>query len=248
MPEAMAADTELIGTLRATFAAAADPERALDQQAYMKSDMPYYGIATPELRRLCRSAFRAHPLRDRADWLATLTALWWQAGRREERYAAIELLSARAYRCHFDAALIDVLEALISSSAWWDTVDPIAINHVGTLLSEYPGPIRARLKVWSRGEDLWLRRAAILAQLKFKTDTDWQLLQSLMAPALDSREFFLRKSIGWALREYSKTEPDRVLDYVRSKAGRLSGLSRREGLKVLLKNGTVSRDDPAFSA
>lgn len=248
MPVSSAVDDTLIDTLRTAFRAAADPERAAGQQAYMKSAMPYYGIRTPDLRRLCRGAFRRHPLETRAAWLATLEALWWRAEYREERYAALELLGDRRYRPHFDAALIETLAALISSGAWWDYVDQIAVNYVGALLKAHPLPIRPRLEAWSRADDIWLRRAAILAQLKFKTDTDWPLQQALMAPSLASREFFLRKGVGWALREYSKTAPERVIAYVREQAGVLSGLSKREGLKVLLKQGAVSRDDPVFSA
>ena len=247
MPVSSAADDALIDTIRTGFRAAADPARAAGQQAYMKSAMPYHGIRTPEMRRLCRSAFRRHPLENRTAWLATLEALWWQAEYREERYAALELLGDRHYRSHFDAPLIGTLETLITSGAWWDYVDQIAINYTGALLKDYPAPTRARLEAWSQADDIWLRRAAILAQLKFKADTDWPLQQALMAPSLTSREFFLRKGIGWALREYSKTAPERVIDYLREQAGVLSGLSRREALKVLLKNGTLSRDDPVIS-
>jgi 3-methyladenine DNA glycosylase AlkD len=240
-------DRILIADLKSAFQAAADPERAVRQQAYMKSTMPHYGIQMPDIRRICQATFSNHPQESRAAWIATIEALWWEAERREERYGALELLAAKAYRQHHDADLLDLLKTLITSGAWWDYVDPIAINLVGRLLRHYPDVIRPQLHDWSTGDDMWLRRSAILAQLKFKQQTDWRLLQRFIMPSQESTEFFLRKGIGWALREYSKTEPDRVLDYVRANHEVLSGLTKREGLKVLLKSGVVVRGDPIFA-
>lgn len=213
----------------------------------MKSAMAFHGVAMPDVRRLCRHAFSARPMPSQATWLATVDALWREAEFREERYAAVELLAWKPCRPFRDAAMPDFLGTLIVSGAWWDYVDPIAINQVGPLLETFPDDVRPTLQAWCMDADIWLRRTAILAQLKFKADTDWPLQQQLMAPSLTSDEFFLRKGIGWALREYSKTAPDEVLDYVRTNAHVLSGLSKREGLKVLLKDGRVSRDDPLFT-
>ncbi len=240
-------DSKLRAALRTAFQAAADPERALGQQAYMKSEMPYYGIPAADMRRLAKAAFSAHPLPDRESWLATTLALWRGAEFREERYAAIELIGHKPYRPYFTVGLLDVLDELIVSGAWWDFIDPIAINYIGALLADHRAEIQPRLLDWARDENVWRRRSAILAQLKFKDRTDWPLQQRFMAPSLRDREFFLRKAIGWALREYSKSEPHRVLAYVREHAATLSGLSKREGLKVLLKRGKVSRDDPLFA-
>ena len=240
-------DRRLITDLKRAFRAAADPKRAAGQQAYMKSTMAYHGIQMPEIRRICRATFTAHPLASRSAWVATIEALWWQAERREERYAALELLGAKAYRTHHDPELLDLLKALIVSGAWWDYVDQIAINQIGPLLRDHVEVIRPQLIDWSTDDDIWLRRSAILAQLKFKAQTDWPLLKRFIEPSRASNEFFLRKGIGWALREYSKTEPARVLEYVRANHRILSGLTRREGLKILLKSGVVSRDDPIFA-
>ncbi len=246
MPKAEA-DESLIAELRSGLQAAADPERAAGQQAYMKSAMPFYGVQMPEIRRLSRAAATARPNLSREAWLATIEALWRQAEKREERHAALEILAASPYRQHASPALLELLERLIVDGAWWDYVDPIAINQVGPLLRDHRMEIEPHLLAWSVGEDIWLRRSAILAQLKFKADTDWPLLQRLIEPSRESTEFFLRKGIGWALREYSKTEPDRVLNYVRTNRQVLSGLTRREGLKVLMRSGVVDRSDPAFA-
>ncbi len=240
-------DRDLIADLKSALQAAADPERAAGQQAYMKSTLPYYGIQMADLRRICRTTFAAHPQRSRAAWLATIEALWWGAEHREERYGALELLAAKAYWKHYDPNLLDLLETLIKSGAWWDYVDQLATNQVGWLLRDHADVIQPRLLIWSTGDDIWLRRAAILSQLKFKEKTDWALLKRFIKPSRESKEFFLRKGVGWALREYSKTEPERVLDYVRANEAILSGLTKREGLKVLLKAGVIHRDDAVFA-
>lgn len=238
----------LVRGLRRAFAASADPERAAAQQAYMKSAMPYRGITTPHLRRICRETFRAQPIGDVTEWQATALELWRGAAYREERYAALELIGWSRYRDFFDSSLLPVLEEFVVDGAWWDFVDVVAINFVGRLLAAEPATVRPLLLGWSADDHLWRRRTAILAQLKFKSATDWPLQQRLMAPSLGSTEFFLKKALGWALREYSKSEAERVLAYLRANGGRLSGLTRREGLKVLRKQGRITADDPLLAA
>lgn len=238
----------LVQSLRRAFAAAADPERARAQQAYMKSAMAYHGIPTPDMRAICRQVFRDHPLDDAATWRDTVLELWRKARYREERYAALELLGFKAYRGYLTPAMVDTLEEFIITGAWWDYVDGIAANLVGRLLAAYPDQITPVLRRWSTSEDLWLRRSAILAQLKGPTDPG--LLFELIEPSLDDgqsrsrlpKEFFLRKAIGWALREYSKTNPDDVTGFVAANRERLSGLSKREGLRVLVEQGVIDPD------
>lgn len=243
----MRANTKLIRQLKAGLKAAGDPERAIGQQAYMKSAMPYHGIMMPEIKSLCRDAFNSHPIESAEVWLATAESLWRQAKYREERYAALQLIGHKPYRRYFQPSLLEPLEAFIVSGAWWDYVDLIASGFVGALLADYPEEIRPELESWSRDENIWRRRSAIISQLKFKNRTDWPLLQAFIKPSISEKEFFLRKGIGWALREYSKTDPDAVIGFIRQHRKALSGLSKREGLKVLLKQGVVTREDPAFT-
>jgi 3-methyladenine DNA glycosylase AlkD len=120
---------------------------------------------------------------------------------------------------------------MIVTGAWWDFVDEIAANLVGELLRNHAKPMRATLRRWSKDADLWRRRSAILAQLKFRQATDAKLLFELIAPSLKSDEFFLRKAIGWALREYAKSAPKVVRYYVAENEEHLSALSRREALR-----------------
>ena len=207
----------------------------------MKSAMPYLGITTPELRAASRRVFTSAPIDERERWEATVLSLFRGATYREERYAAIELLRFAPYARWVDTKLLRVLEELIVTGAWWDFVDTIAINLVGALLEGHPKTMATMLRRWAHDANIWKRRSAILAQLKFKAATDEKLLVDCIEPSLGETEFFLRKSIGWALREYSKTNPAFVIDYVDAKSGELSNLSKREALKVLQKKGTVAR-------
>jgi 3-methyladenine DNA glycosylase AlkD len=158
--------------------------------------------------------------------------LWHGAEFREERYAAIALTEARAYKTWAeDIDALPLYEELIANGAWWDLVDPLASHRVGALLRAHPREMRNVLIRWSRGEDPWLRRAAILAQLGFKDKTDRELLYAVIEPSLGERDFFLRKAIGWALRQYARVESEEVRRYVRVHADELSPLSKREALR-----------------
>jgi 3-methyladenine DNA glycosylase AlkD len=122
-------------------------------------------------------------------------------------------------------------EEMIVTGAWWDLVDGIAAHRLGTLLRRFPREMNREMLAWSRSDDLWKRRSAILCQLTFKKATDLELLYAAIGPALASKEFFLRKAIGWALRQLAWTDPKEVRRYVREHEKELSPLSRREALK-----------------
>ena len=226
--------------LRAALNERADPTKAPGMQAYMKSDMPCLGVQTPALRALCREVFAAHPLRTQARWLDTILSIWRRAEYREERYAAINLAGYRAYRGFQTLEALPCYEEMVSDGAWWDYVDAIAIRLVGGLLSRHPGKkMKRHMLDWARSPDIWKRRTAILCQLKFKDATDTGLLHACIEPSVEHREFFLRKAIGWALREHAKTDPDGVVAYVTANAHRMSALSKREALRVLVKAGRI---------
>ncbi len=200
-------------------------------QAYMKSAMPYYGVNAPLQKDIWRRVFRARLLIDEAVWRATVLELWRTARFREERYAAIALTGERAYAPYQTLDALPLYEELIVTGAWWDYVDVIAGKRVGALLDRFPRDMKPVLRAWSRSADLWKRRAAILAQLGFKQATDLRLLYACIEPNLADREFFIRKAIGWALRQYAWTDPKEVRRYVRANRARLSGLIMREALK-----------------
>jgi 3-methyladenine DNA glycosylase AlkD len=227
----MAANQKLIRALRKALRDLADPAKAPVMQAYMKSSMPYLGIQAVPFRKATKVVLAAHPVDSFEDWQATALALWRGAQYREERYAVIELVGYRSYEKFRTLDALPLYEELISTGAWWDYVDTIASHRLGELLRRYPKKLRGILREWAVSDDLWKRRSAILAQLGFKADTDLKLLYDCMLPSLDRPEFFLRKAIGWALRQHAWTDPKEVIRFVKAHEKRLSPLSKREALK-----------------
>ncbi|WP_020575742.1 DNA alkylation repair protein [Actinopolymorpha alba] len=226
-------DQSLIDDVRRELGEAANPEKAEPMRAYMKSAMPFHGVQSPGVARICRQVFAAHSLADRAVWDATVRALWDGAAYREERYAAIALTGHRSYRDWQDRETLPLYDHLTVTGAWWDYVDEVASKRVGPILRADPDQVTPVLRRWANDDDIWRRRVAILAQLGSKAATDPQLLEACLAPSLTRPEFFLRKAIGWALREYARTDPDWVRRYVDAHEHQLSPLSRREALKHL---------------
>ena len=223
----------LIATIRQELKAQANPGEAPGMQAYMKSEMPFYGVRSPAVRKLCRLAAARYPIRSEAEFERAIRVLWDEAAAREERYAAIDLCKLPAHAGFQKPRSLRLYEHLITTGAWWDYVDPLASHQVGYLLANYPDTIAPRMRRWSRSKDIWKRRTSILCQLGFKNKTDLDLLYSCIDPSLESKEFFLQKAIGWALREYGKTEPVKVARFVRKNAGRIAPLSRREALRII---------------
>ena len=225
------ADAGLVADVRDGLAALADPVRAAAMSAYMKSAMSHRGVARPAQKTLFRGVLARHHLDDRSTWEATVRELWDNASYREERYAATAVLSAGAY-CEFrDPAALPLMQHLVVSGAWWDLVDPVAIGCIGPAVRSYRAELVPVMTDWARSPDLWLRRTAIIHQVGAKAETDTDLLSRCIAPSLARREFFLRKAIGWALRDLAWRDPDWVRRYVRDHEDVLSGLSRREALK-----------------
>lgn len=225
---------ELVDALRAALRSGADPERAAGQQRYMKSTMPFLGLTSPQRRELVRPLLADPGLRleTRAELERAVRILWDGARFREERYAALDLLRHRAYRAWRDPGLMPLVEDLVVTGAWWDLVDELS-NVVGEVLLVDPEGEGLRMRDWAERDDLWLRRSAIISQLRHRERTDTDLLASVIEVNVDDREFFVRKAIGWALRQYARTDPEWVRAFVDRHADRMSGLSRREALKHL---------------
>jgi len=223
-PEALAA------AVRHGFEPERNPRRAAGAQAYLKTTMPFYGLSAAVLRRVCRQAFADHPLSTAADWRTAIAVLWDRAEHREDWYAAIELARHKPYQRFLSLALLPLCRRMIREGAWWDTVDAWSVC-VGALLERYPDQMNRTLRAWARQDDRWLRRTAIIAQTRRRDQTDLELLAACIEPSLESREFFLRKAIGWALRELAKGNPALVRKLLATYGDRLSPLSRREALK-----------------
>ncbi|MBY5162068.1 DNA alkylation repair protein [Salsipaludibacter albus] len=229
---------EVVSAVRSGLADHADPERAAGQQRYMKSTMPFHGVTMGEMRRIVGPIVRdpAHELTDRDQWEVAVLRLWDDATHREERYAAIELALARRYHRWHDLDVLPLAAHLVTTGAWWDLVDATA-KLVGEVLATHPEEVAPTIRDWARADDLWLRRVAIISQLGAKADTDLDLLTDVIDANLEGStfgdEFFVRKAIGWALRQYARVDPDWVRTFVADREDRLSGLSRREARKHL---------------
>jgi len=218
-----------------------DPKRAEQQRAYMKSTIPFAGVAAPELKKLGRELYAAHPLESSEQWQAEVLGLFKTNKYRELRYLAIELAYYKPYRPWLTSSVWNMLDELVTTGAWWDVIDALAPNHYAHLLANEPTKVKPLLRKYARDNNIWRRRVAILCQLKAKATTDEALLFNSLDQSLDHPEFFVRKAIGWALRAHSRTNPGAVVDYVTTHANRLSPLSKREGLKLLLKAGTLTK-------
>jgi 3-methyladenine DNA glycosylase AlkD len=230
---------DLAVAVRDALSGRGDPERARAQQAYMRSAMPFRGLSSPELRRLLRPVVGdpAGAPAGRSEWESAVRALWDEAEYREERYAAVAVARMRAARPWQDVEALALYEHLVVTGAWWDLVDPVAVDLVGPILLRHKAAATPVVRSWAVADDLWLRRTALIAQLKHHGDTDLELLTEAVDANVEGSlfggEFFVRKAIGWALRQYARTDPEWVAAFVASREDRLSGLSRREALKHL---------------
>ena len=221
----------LLSELRKALQQAGDPVRAPAMQAYMKSAMPYHGVPTPLLRRICKATFVDVQFATASHWQAQVLSLWRNARFREERYAALYLTSDKRAQPFQTLSAMKLYEELIVTGAWWDYVDDIASHRIGPILRDHPTPMRRKMLSWSKSSNLWKRRTSIICQLGFKAETDLELLYACIEPSVGSQEFFLQKAIGWALRQYAWTDGVEVQRYVRLNRTRLSKLSCREALK-----------------
>lgn len=216
----------LVEDIRRELRSIADPLLAPGQQQYMKSAMPYLGVRVPTARRIARTAARA--VTDPDTSRAAALRLWDEATHREERYAALALLATKNVAGRADS--LAPLEHFIRDGQWWDYVDDAA-HRLRELLDADVVGMPDLLRRWSRDENLWIRRASIIAQLGRGEDTDLTLLAEVIEPNRQDREFFIRKAIGWALRDAARAHPEWVRSYLATHE--LSPLSRREAAKHL---------------
>ncbi|MDI9884968.1 DNA alkylation repair protein [Streptomyces sp. HNM0645] len=228
VPRSALADT-VLGRLTATYPAAADPVRAREAAAYMKDAAPFLGIRTPERRALSRTVLDGTPPPTEADCTAVALRCW-ELPEREYHYFAADYLRRHVGRC--SSEFIPVTRRLITTVSWWDTVDTLAAHVVGPLVVADPALVRV-MDRWIEDDDLWVARTALLHQLRHKEATDEERLFRYCLRRSGHPDFFIRKAIGWSLREYAKTAPDAVRAFVDSARGRLAPLSVREALKNL---------------
>ncbi|MFI5804939.1 DNA alkylation repair protein [Streptomyces sp. NPDC051561] len=207
----------------------ADPARAAKVRAYMKDISPFLGIPTPERRALSRTVLEGTPRPDERDCTA-IALRCWALEEREYRYFAVDYL--RRHAKSLSAGFLPVIRTLVVTNSWWDTVDLLAARVVGPLVSADP-KLRSVMDRWIEDPDMWVARTALLHQLGHKDTTDTTRLFAYCLRQAGHPDFFVRKAIGWCLREYAKTDPAAVRDFVGQYRDVLSPLSAREALKNL---------------
>jgi len=216
--------------LKTLFEQNANPNQAVPMKKYMRDQFEYLGIQTPKSVALQKEFYAEHGLPEITDLDLILRDLW-MLPQREFQYVAVGLLG----KCdkQIPVKFIKIIEYLIVTKSWWDTVDSIAGGIVGIHFKRFPDVREKYLAKWRSSDNFWLRRTTILFQLGYKQETDFDLLCEIIRENLGSKEFFINKAIGWSLRQYARIDPKAVKKFVNA-TKELNPLSRREALKHLL--------------
>ncbi|KAF0199876.1 MAG: hypothetical protein FD166_304 [Bacteroidetes bacterium] len=226
--------SEYAGALQAFFMPHSNAYNAGRMSRYMLDKYEFFGIHSPLRKKLVAGfvSMNGLPSPEQLDDTVRHT---WQLPQRELHYAIMEIASRKVYLT--DPERIRLFEFMITTNSWWDTVDFIAANLVGPWLVRHKAATGNITQAFMESDNIWLQRTVLLFQLKYKKETDQELLFSTIRQLNSSKEFFIRKAIGWALREYSKTNPGSVISFTDNTE--LSPLSRREALKVISKKGII---------
>lgn len=206
------------------------PEIANQMQQYMKTEMPFYGVQAGKRQEIFKPLAKKYPPGSFEEYTEVIEQLW-NKKHREEKYFAI--MFARRFKKYQLIEALPTYTKMIQEGAWWDFVDDIASNLIGVLLEKYPVEMNEQLNLWIEHENIWLRRTAILAQLKFKQKTNKEMLFSLCRKCIAEESFWIRKAIGWALREYSKSNPDAVKRFIDKNRHEISALTLKEATKYI---------------
>ena len=221
-----------IGEIKSVFEDHSNPSEAIKMKKYMRGQFEYLGIKSPiraELKALILTNAEFKNLS--AEALIPLIYKLWKEDCREYQYIAMELLDRKIKTANPE--IVEHLEYLIVSKPWWDTIDFIATHLVGTLFLKFPELIKKYVPRWMKSENIWLQRTVLLFQLKYRKNLDEGILFDSINKLNKSKEFFIQKAIGWALREYGKSNPDSVVEFVGKTE--LAPLSKREALRRIVK-------------
>ena len=222
----------IVAALDARLQAAADPDRAPAEQAYLKSDLTHLGVGVPATRAAVKATLREHGPLGRNDLIAVVDALW-AVEVHEHRLAAVEVLTASTAPLSVTDAVW--LEGLLRACRTWALLDPLVLGVVGVLAQRDPSGWDPVVRRWAGDEDFWVRRAALLTHLPAlrRGEGDWDRFAELADRMLEEREFFVRKAIGWVLRETAKRRPQLVADWLEPRAHRAAGLTVTEAVKPM---------------
>jgi 3-methyladenine DNA glycosylase AlkD len=219
---------EFIKTLETELKRNSNTTIALEQKAYMRDKFEFYGLMTNKRREIQKPFFVKKHLPEKRKLNKVVKELW-NKPQREYQYFSQEL--AFKYIKQLEEKDIELFEYMIIHKSWWDTVDFISTKLVGEYFKKYPEQINKYVEKWLRSNDIWLQRSALLFQLKYRNNLNPELLSFIIHKLLNSKEFFINKAIGWVLREYSRTNPDWVIDFVNSTE--LNTLSKKEALRLI---------------
>jgi 3-methyladenine DNA glycosylase AlkD len=221
---------KILAELEASLVAARQPERAVKVEAYMKNRFPFFGMETQVRRRIQQSYLQALlKITDRQERWDIIRELYTRE-EREFHYAAIDWLNKWPKK-YFTPADIDEFRWLITQHSWWDSVDTIASNALGKWARQFPEQTKHWVAEWLDSDSFWLQRSCLIFQLKYRKETDAQLLEALIQTLKPNKEFFIQKAIGWSLRELSKHKPEAVRAILERQE--LKGLALREASKYL---------------
>ena len=209
-----------------SFSAIANPSKAEAMSAYMKYQFKYLGIQKPLRAEATRNLFSLYE-KPSLEVLDELVPLLWESQFREYHYFAMECLFHQSK--HFRLTDIDFLESLMRKNSWWDSIDYLSPVLAAAYFKKYPSYLIPISKRWNKDKNFWIQRASLLVQLKYKKESNWELQFDLIQNLMHEKEFFIRKAIGWSLRELAKTDAEAVRDFVLSNP--LSALSKKEALK-----------------
>ncbi len=219
---------EFIQTLEAEFQKNANTKIALEQKAYLRNQFECYGIKTTQRREIQKPFFAREHLPPKTEIEKIVKTLWMKP-EREYQYFSQEL--TQKYVKQFTKQDIKLLEFMVTHKSWWDTIDFIATKLIGEYFKMYPRQRDTYIKKWLESNNIWLQRSSLLFQLKYKKNLDTEFLSYVIKSLLGSKEFFINKAIGWVLREYSRTDPEWVVEFVN--ITELSTLSKKEALRLI---------------
>lgn len=222
-------NTDLISYIDVLMKSESNPCNALKMARYMKNYFEFYGVRASERNEILRNVkFKCKSFD--IDRLISFAKASWNHNYREMHYIAIDLLKWKMK--YLTSVHLHELEHLLTHNSWWDSVDIIASNLVGTVLSKNKKEQYEWSEKWINSDDMWLRRTALLHQLKYRNQVDAELLFSLVESQIGSNQFFINKACGWALRQYSKYNPVAVSQFI-STHPNLSNLTIKEASKYI---------------
>jgi 3-methyladenine DNA glycosylase AlkD len=219
---------DYIETLENEFKHAGNDTVALQQKAYMRDKFEFFGLTAPVRRDIQKPFLVKKSLPEKKD-LGKIIKTLWEKPQREYQMFSLDL--AGKYVKQIEKKDIELFEYMVTHKSWWDTVDMVANHLMGAYFKLFPEERAFYVKKWIQSDNIWLQRSALLFQLKYKAALDTELLSYGIHSLLGSNEFFINKAIGWVLREYSKTNPDWVIEF--ADATELSSLSKKEALRLI---------------